>query len=1192
VKSIAVLTFVVILVAQVSAHAGTTGSITGRVTDAENFAPIANATITAGSPSQSVVTTTDQTGYFTFISLAPDRYTVTAAKRGYDGAIQRNVRVLADNTQSIALGVKKQVTDIAHVYTRSSMDLVRAATTSDVYSVDAAAGQRVQALGGGGGLNNAYSAIASLPGAFVPQGQQGWYQAVYVRGGDFNAIGYEYDGVPVNRAFDNYDGATASNLGQQEVQLYPGGGPASASATGIAGFINQVIRKGTYPASSTLDVQFGAPSFYHKLVLEGAGTSENRRFSYYAGYSGYNQEYRLVDQFNGSGVTFPYFATPIMAPFIFGLVGGAGPACLSGNPPPSLPAGIAVRSCYTFGPGNLSSTTSVSDREFVANLHYALPHKGDAARDDVQVLFNASAINARAYDSQLDAGPQTIQDAFGGPLDWPDAVTFAPHTYFGEPVSNIPLTGNALCARCATYFYPSSPQNRLPFAPLPLNMRGGQENDAAILKLQYQKNFGTSAYLRVFGYTFYSSFLQNDPNSAATQTYGWSPDYELSSHTRGVELQFADQLDPKHLLEATTNYTTASTERFNNFTMFNNRPDADMTNLVDTSGNCYGTSGGIAACNDHANQGTFSNPAPYPAVGTALASHAAWIATGASGGLPEWGPSNSVRPRFSSASIEDQYRVSDKLFIEAGLRYEHFGYVLAGARSDAYDFWFGAAQKEFCYDPQTLKPDIGVATVPEQACPINSSTGTQEVHPDGKNGHLLFTNNYDTSMASSVLSPRIALTYTLNPATVLRASYGRYAQPTYSAVTEFVFKQPNMAGLLFPFFWQYGFTTPRHQVRPQISDSYDLSYEHHITGTNLSIKLTPFLRRTSDQVQLFFLDPVTGFVSGLNVGRQTSYGVEFALTSGDFGRDGFAASLAYTYTQALLRYEDFAGTTRNIIDIVNDQVRGFNRFTASGGGFPCYQNTTTGTGAGETASQCASDPTSITNPYYTVAAQPLFDRHGSYSPYDVFPNIPGAPTNSFFSPHVVSGVLQYKRRKLAVAPSFELTAGTFYGAPFNVPGIDPSACAQNSATAGIAAPDPRQAEYTSCGWLTVPNPEDGNKFDSFGQYRNPWQLSINFQASYAVSPKVTATLVLANVYNRCFGGSVTPWSKSGPPGSHGICSYSGNFAAPYVSNLYNGYSPNDASANGGPLNPYIAHAYAATGFAQPFQAFFQVQIKL
>ena len=30
-----------------------------------------------------------------------------------------------------------------------------------------------------------------------------------------------------------------------------------------------------------------------------------------------------------------------------------------------------------------------------------------------------------------------------------------------------------------------------------------------MVKLQYQRNFGTQAFLRVYGYTYYSNFLQD-----------------------------------------------------------------------------------------------------------------------------------------------------------------------------------------------------------------------------------------------------------------------------------------------------------------------------------------------------------------------------------------------------------------------------------------------------------------------------------------------------------------------------------------------------------------------------------------------------------------------------------------------------------------------------------------------------------
>ena len=59
----------------------------------------------------------------------------------------------------------------------------------------------------------------------------------------------------------------------------------------------------------------------------------------------------------------------------------------------------------------------------------------------------------------------------------------------------------------------------------------------------------------------------------------------------------------------------------------------------------------------------------------------------------------------------------------------------------------------------------------------------------------------------------------------------------------------------------------------------------------MSIKVTPFLRETHDQIENFYLNIKQGFISGFNAGNQTSEGFEFAFTKGDFDRDGFAAQL-------------------------------------------------------------------------------------------------------------------------------------------------------------------------------------------------------------------------------------------------------------------------------------------------------------
>ena len=84
------------------------------------------------------------------------------------------------------------------------------------------------------------------------------------------------------------------------MQVYTGGGPANAEANGISGFINQVIRTGSYPGFSNVDLGVGGPAYYHKASFEFGGASPDHNFSYYLGIGGYNQDFRAADQFNGA----------------------------------------------------------------------------------------------------------------------------------------------------------------------------------------------------------------------------------------------------------------------------------------------------------------------------------------------------------------------------------------------------------------------------------------------------------------------------------------------------------------------------------------------------------------------------------------------------------------------------------------------------------------------------------------------------------------------------------------------------------------------------------------------------------------------------------------------------------------------------------------------------------------------------
>ncbi|MGB8518882.1 MAG: carboxypeptidase regulatory-like domain-containing protein, partial [Candidatus Tumulicola sp.] len=180
------------------ALAGTTGGLSGSVVDADSGAPVAGADVTIASPSQTATRTTDAAGRFVYLVLPPDTYTVTVTKNGYQSISVPGQVVFADTVQTVSVRLLKALRTIAHVSAIGAGSLVKSGTTSDVYSVNASAQKAASALGGGGSLNSAYSAVASVPGAYVPANQTGYFQTVSIRGGDYDQVGYEFDGVPVN----------------------------------------------------------------------------------------------------------------------------------------------------------------------------------------------------------------------------------------------------------------------------------------------------------------------------------------------------------------------------------------------------------------------------------------------------------------------------------------------------------------------------------------------------------------------------------------------------------------------------------------------------------------------------------------------------------------------------------------------------------------------------------------------------------------------------------------------------------------------------------------------------------------------------------------------------------------------------------------------------------------------------------
>jgi hypothetical protein len=388
-----------------------------------------------------------------------------------------------------------------------------------------------------------------------------------------------------------------------------------------------------------------------------------------------------------------------------------------------------------------------------------------------------------------------------------------------------------------------------------------------------------------------------------------------------------------------------------------------------------------------------------------------------------------------------------------------------------------------------------------------------------------------------------------------------------------------------------------HEVRPSTSLNYDLSLEKHLKGTDWSFKLTPFLRKTKDQIQQFFLDQKTAFASGLNVGRQTSEGAEFQLSKGDFNRNGLSGQLSFAYTHSEIRYDPLSnGST--VVTGINTDIQKYNALTKNGGGAPCYS-------AG-LATPC-STAGAVANPYYNAPVQPLVNAGDAFATYTIFPGPVQSTAAAFGAPYVATAVLSYKHDKVTITPSVQFQGGGRYGEPETTNGIDPATC--GAPLSGAVSPtDPRYPngaagggafDANNCkGTVVIPDPYT-NKFDNLGAFVQPNQIAANLQLSYEASPKVTLVATFANLVDTCWGGTKAAWTLA----DHNVCSYNilnngGAFGA--IGNLYN------PPATVGDFQRLVRYPYAGYYGAantstsagnfnqtkQPFQFFLEARIKL
>jgi hypothetical protein len=1205
-RLISLYTLAVLAAGATRASAGTTGQLLGVVTNESSGVAVVAVKVTAASASGIVTVRTDSRGHFAMLDLAPDTYVVSFESPSYRSIVVSGITIVADGSRTIEQKLPpSSTTGLGSTLPVSSP--VSQNFGSSLYAVDAVTQFKTSLAGGGAFVNSAYSALSTVPGVFVAPDQVGFGPNISIRGGEYEEVAFGIDGIPVNQPNNNVPGGPASSLGQQELQVFTGSAPADSALEGLSGVVNQVIRIGSIPGFTSLEASVGGPAFYHQLQFETGGATTNRNFSYYVGLGGYDQTYRFADNFNGRGVG-QLFGRPLFpcadlgvavvpSCYVNGAYAGSGV-----NAYTELGVALGAGRSYVLGPANLFGPSEAIDRNNIINLHLALPRR-DGLNDDLQFLGSVDFLKTYIYDSANDIGNAAyLKNVFGlSGIPYYDGLQLNSPTGEFLPPNYQQLT--------TPYFFPYSSTDRKMFASIPPGLEDSQTNNQAITKLQYTRSFSENALLKLYGYTDYSDEFQDAPEGVESDYNELAPlraGYGSSFHSYGFGATFIDQLDAHNQLTVGGSYRTTrtlveySTEFLNFFGAAVGAPPLGY--VVDgsnpTNGLCYAVTGGpaVSCTSPLAGTATFLQAALgtiVPASGTCGNGPCRYLVTNNG----PWGQIYRVTPAASAASIVDDFRPTDRLSIEGGLRVDDDQYegAVTNDGNPTTTFFDNAFNLDNCVTAQNQY----VPRAPSAPCPPGTTPADYQ-NPTGR-----------ARQSHVELEPRLQATLSADRDTIVRASYARVSQPQNSLLVQ----DDTLEHVVYADYAPYGINSPNRVLSPETSNSYDLSIERAF-GRETSLRVTPFYRTT--QNQLFGSLGRYGFS---NESQQTSRGIEFEFDRGLFDRDGFAVRLTGAYENSFVRFLSYNPYGAQAVDPINAAIADYNAYTsacAAGGklaGKTQFGSPVCGSiGSGAVASACYSPATSapdgsstlagvaepcsaagaVANPYWNAPAQSLIDPNAEFPTYQYVPLSPATPTTSSDAPYLASLALNYKRGPFAVTPLMTLEAGERYGDPETTYGVNPELC---SGLAGAVPNDPRYPYGSSGGvgfnatstasivngcasGFVIPNPYT-RKFDALGAFVEPGIAQLQIQMSYDVSKNFQIVVGFANVITECFGGSKEPWNVKG------ACSYT----APFdyfsgVADVGNQYNP------GAVIQPFTNTPYQPNFASAPFGFGIGARIKL
>ena len=225
--------------------AGTTGKISGVVTDKDG-SPVVAATIQVVG--QRMGAYADTKGQFNILNVPPGTYEVSVGRLGFSTTLIKNVIVSADNTTHLDVALVEAALRVAEVVVTAQRPLVDVNQTSSKTTLSS---KEIESLP----VQNLED-VVKLQAGVVDN---------HFRGGREGEVQYQVDGVSVNNAFNNASTVRVDRSLLQEVQVISGTFDAEYGQA-MSGVVNAVLKQGTET------FEWGAETFAGGYFYPGRGS--------------------------------------------------------------------------------------------------------------------------------------------------------------------------------------------------------------------------------------------------------------------------------------------------------------------------------------------------------------------------------------------------------------------------------------------------------------------------------------------------------------------------------------------------------------------------------------------------------------------------------------------------------------------------------------------------------------------------------------------------------------------------------------------------------------------------------------------------------------------------------------------------------------------------------------------------------